>query len=122
MREIKFRMWVSGDEEEPGYMISDDELAFEEYEPLKDLLSRDGIMQWTGLLDSKGSEVYEGDIVEAWFPGMPNNMRCKQEIMFVDGCFGCGDYPLKIMDRAFMLVLGNIHQNPDLLKEASTHV
>lgn len=64
MREIKFRAWVPADDNEPGYMISGDDLAFEEYLPLKDLLSRDGIMQYTGLKDVKDLDIYEGDVVK----------------------------------------------------------
>jgi len=46
-REIKFRMW----DKENKVMISGDDLAFEEYLPIKELLSGEEIMQFTGLKD-----------------------------------------------------------------------
>ena len=65
MREIKFRAWTPAEDDEPGYMISGDDLAFGEYLlPVTDLLSQEGIMQYTGLKDKNGKEIFELDYAE----------------------------------------------------------
>lgn len=68
MRKIKFRAWItdSWDEEDnPVYEMCYD-LAFEEYAPINDLLgSIDTLMQFTGLYDKNGKEIWEGDILKA---------------------------------------------------------
>lgn len=64
-REIKFRAWLIPDddfESELPYMTYD--LAFEDYAPVNEQLkSVSTLMQYTGLKDKNGKEIYEGDII-----------------------------------------------------------
>ena len=62
------------------------------------------LMQFTGLKDKNGKEIYEGDIVRQDY----DNALC--EVKFISGCFS----PFK-HDGQFV-VIGNIYENPELLK------
>ena len=88
MREIKFRAWIpEGEWEEDGEsrkMVMCYDLAFEDFEPLNDqLASVKHLMQFTGLHDKNGKEIWEGDIVR--FPvakTLPNgNLSLTENVM-----------------------------------------
>lgn len=67
--------------------------------------------QFTGLLDKKGKEIYEGDIVVSKYsnPG---------EVVFSDGqfCVNYNGYCALIPSDAYETI-GNIHDNPELLSK-----
>lgn len=64
------------------------------------------LMQFTGLLDKNGKEIYEGDIVssEGW-----NNQ-------VVEWKEGMQPYFQYYQDSEDMEIIGNIYENPELLK------
>jgi len=138
MREIKFRGWSIYEEQwvYGGVHIVDDSAVIlinrdrvQNFHAPVELLS---IGQFTGLLDKNGVEIYEGDIVT--FRSM-SGFECSdedyrqhgtlerpREVKYKNGEFAPREEYCEVEDgfyswRQFDFeVIGNIHQNPDLLK------
>jgi hypothetical protein len=114
IREIKFRAWdtsaklMSSWEEllEPDALSGDTvDLGIFEYERFK-------MLQFTGLKDKNGREIYEGDIFRYYHYGELNVVE-----------YGEGEYllenhglPLNEWNKGGE-VIGNIYENPELLNE-----
>ncbi len=74
--------------------------------------------QFTGLLDKNGKEIYEGNIVDHY--------ATFGYVLFEDGMFTLSTsakvnfghrQPLCYIDSLQCEIIGNIHENPELLKE-----
>ena len=74
------------------------------------------LMQYTGLKDRSGVEIYEGDILR------DQENDALWVASFSDRGFFCAHSPNDSLDWVILLddytfqVVGNIHENPDLLK------
>lgn len=142
-REIKFRAW---DHNTNTMMIPD---YFEFYDgkiswieasrEAGPVSGNDGfpdqfeIMQYTGLHDKNGREIYEGDVVHVWDNGVA--------VVLFDDSLGCGQWMCKFkpafpdfeewlaplygwldgnVDGSVFEILGNIYEDPELM-EVSEH-
>lgn len=113
MREIKFRAW----HEKLERMIYDigveDEWTDENGKVWSDM--KGNLMQFTGLKDKNGKEIYEGDIVRTSLYGQ---IDCEVVFMksgfylLLDTGIGTNLYP---MTDVMMEIIGNIYENPELL-------
>lgn len=68
--------------------------------------ANDVLMQWTGLLDINGIEIFEGDIVRFV------TFDAVEKITYEPPCFRAGAYSLQGYECA---VIGNVFENPNLL-------
>lgn len=83
------------------------------------------LMQLTGFKDKKGTEIYEGYIVEFKYP-YDKRIKTKGVIVWNDdkACFGISmketteQYELyRVTAENYLTVIGNIYANPELLEE-----
>lgn len=89
-----------------------------------DTLIESKLMQYTGLKDKNGNEIYEGDIcnIKVWFGEIFT--ICPLVIIFKDQKFGyelyegSGDYYVMCLSEFEEYeIIGNIHENPELLEK-----
>ena len=130
MRKIKFRAWIDDEElcneEEILYHLDENEnfipfmqdldsWYFDDGQTLGDYFDcfdKEKIMQYTGLKDKKGKEIYEGDILKD-----EENMLWK--VIFDNGCFKLEN--IHIPGRMFITkdieIIGNIYENLEMMEE-----
>ena len=140
MREIKFRgkridsdEWIEGIpikthigtfiafEENPHYC---NQYGYMEIDEIC-IVDPESVGQYTGLTDKNGTEICEGDIVKGLFFYF-DGVLVVSKVIFKDGSFGLewsrGNvkefYPFTSICNVSYEVLGNVYDNPELLKGA----
>ncbi|MCI1941494.1 MAG: YopX family protein [Lactobacillus sp.] len=133
MREIKFRAWDGEKMVEVAELhLNTKELLVDDEEWLS--MHHSPLMQFNGLYDKNGREIYEGDVVRVQETMDGGRIVCLEAIATAvwneeRGCWGCeGEFSGHLADYALgtMLslmgncceVIGNIYENPELLEVA----
>lgn len=133
MREIKFRAW---DKKRCKWLnlfamyfkLEEDSLVFssiEEGQPQHHAfykIESIELVQYTGLKDKKGKEIYEGDIVRCRLHWMGENKEENFTVEYMKFSYKkvAGFYPfygtLNAYEVTPLRVIGNIYENPELLQ------
>lgn len=129
-REIKFRVWKP-ESKRMDYLRAEGYMGgYGIYDPFIGCDEPDKAwMQFTGLLDKNDKEIYEGDICEVinfysemcieageWVETLNDTTGV---IEFKEGCFMFNDgqdIPLHYFRIQQLEIIGNIYENPELLK------
>ena len=101
------------------YNVTDDE-GNDTYQEVFEAVEAD-IMQYTGMKDVNGKEIYEGDIVKIKFMSMLEDKHFIGEVKFYDGSFMVDNEKLQkahFLFREFdvLEVIENIYETLELLK------
>ena len=117
-RTIKFRAW---DTERKEMLLPGRLCHLEGYatEALKESAPYLILMQFTGLKDKNGKEIYEGDILET---SKTFHLLKKFVVVFKDGSFVPDNFVVLALNKnpfSEYEVIGNIFENPELLKEVA---
>ncbi len=131
-RPIKFRAWVKSEKRMETFSFWDWHAMGSTYweHPWADP-DKVEVMQFTGVHDKNGREIYEGDIILSFLDkGREGQGRQHAEIVFIEGGFGAklikteppdfrhftpGEGMPNFHWGTYSSVVGNIHENPEMV-------
>ena len=113
MREIKFRFWDQWNQVY-CYSAAQESLSkfFELYEKTKEGENNPQLEQYTGLEDRNCQEIYEGDICKD-YDGKIYPVEVHPGYISCGGIMGCDEL---CQEDIALEIMGNIHENPELLE------
>lgn len=120
MRQFKFRVYDKLHkkmEYDPSFSYDEERISCIYFKDNDNYAIEDAVvMQWSGLQDKNGKDIYEGDIITA---ENRHGHIYRGQVFFTDGAFYMTyeDRPPKqITSGDHISVSGNIFQDPDLLE------
>lgn len=122
MREIKFRAWDAVNKTmEYRVNVSDGhavKYGYQSFSP-DNTVFNSPIMQFTGLHDKNFQEIYEGDIIQRVLNPIeiPHPIIIRDFVEYRGGCFILSNRTTLLRTSMPNIeVIGNVYENPDLLK------
>ncbi|MCF3942186.1 YopX family protein [Oceanobacillus alkalisoli] len=130
MREIKFRIWDKN--RKAMYFLLENKYSFGTCEQDRAVSWEDVFaekadflipLQYTGLKDKDGKEIYEGDVfehnIQDYVDGFPREENHTKIVTYDNGAFWVGDYLLAdaIANDSEAEVIGNIFEHSHLLEQ-----
>jgi hypothetical protein len=118
MRELKFRVWDMIDKEWwndldrecVALMLDGDLVRFPAGGIVHDIV----VEQYIGLQDGQGRDIYEGDIVEDYMSDTTEVVSLDPNHNFIFNRFDYKGFS-ELVARGRIQVVGNIHENPELV-------
>jgi hypothetical protein len=109
-REIKFRVWAATDDGmKMVYLdeaVCDNGLWFSSNTHIDDYA--EDVMQFTGLLDKNGKEIYAGDLCKDFDGQVYEIIHHPGYFSFGGGVMGCGELEQSQIE---IIIIGNIYEN-----------